>query len=160
VAKFLGQNRLPVTRIHGDRTQPQRVKAIEGFKSGEFRILVATDIAARGIDISHIAHVINYDLPQVPEDYVHRIGRTARAGAEGEAVSILVPEDREMWGRIQKLIGKKDAPGADPRAQRQAPTPTSSAPATAKTAAPSPAKPGGAGRRRRRHRKGPRPSHS
>ena len=119
VAKYLTQYRLPVARIHGDRTQGQRTRAMDGFRSGEFRILVATDIAARGLDISHIAHVINYDLPQVPEDYVHRIGRTARAGAEGEAVSILTPEDREMWGRIQRLItGVKT--GARPPAPRQA----------------------------------------
>jgi superfamily II DNA/RNA helicase len=122
VAKFLTQFRLPVARIHGDRTQGQRTRAMEGFRSGEFRILVATDIAARGLDISHIAHVINYDLPQVPEDYVHRIGRTARAGAEGEAVSILTPEDREMWGRIQKLVrGDRHAGGpAQPQPRRTA----------------------------------------
>jgi ATP-dependent RNA helicase RhlE len=134
VAKFLGQYNLPVARIHGDRTQGQRNRAMDGFRSGEFRILVATDIAARGLDISHIGHVINYDLPQVPEDYVHRIGRTARAGAEGEAVSILGPEDREMWGRIQKLIG-----GKAPALVAAASAPRS-APAGAK---PAPARPNG-----------------
>lgn len=122
VAKFLAQHKLPVTRIHGNRTQAQRNKAIDGFKSGEFRIMVATDIAARGIDIPHIGHVINYDLPQVPEDYVHRIGRTARAGAEGEALSILCPEDRDMWNRIQKLIDPSLKPTARPVATPSAPT--------------------------------------
>ncbi|MCX6128498.1 MAG: DEAD/DEAH box helicase, partial [Proteobacteria bacterium] len=81
VAKFLSKFGHSVARLHGDRTQSQRDAAIKGFRTGTFRILVATDIAARGLDIPHIAHVINYDLPQSPEDYVHRIGRTARAGA-------------------------------------------------------------------------------
>ncbi|HCF56592.1 MAG TPA: ATP-dependent helicase, partial [Myxococcales bacterium] len=70
-----------VARIHGDRTQGQRQKALEGFRNGDFRVLVATDIAARGLDVEQIGHVVNYDLPQVPEDYVHRVGRTARAAA-------------------------------------------------------------------------------
>jgi ATP-dependent RNA helicase RhlE len=144
VAKYLGQYALPVARIHGDRTQGQRVRAMDGFRSGEFRILVATDIAARGLDISHIAHVINYDLPQVPEDYVHRIGRTARAGADGEAVSILTPEDKEMWGRIQKLIGGK---GAVPKTHPQQP---------ARIAAGE-SRPGGGGKNRRRRNWGNRP---
>jgi ATP-dependent RNA helicase DeaD len=91
-------------RIHGDRTQKQRTDAIEGFRRGSFKILVATDIAARGIDIPHIAHVINYDLPMVPEDYVHRIGRTARAGAEGRALSLLTPEDRGQWKEISRFL--------------------------------------------------------
>lgn len=104
VAAYLEEYGHDVTRLHGGRTQGQRNSAVSGFKDGRFRILVATDIAARGIDISHIAHVINYDLPQVPEDYVHRIGRTARAGADGQAVSFVTPEDRHQWKEISKML--------------------------------------------------------
>jgi len=92
-------------RIHGGRTQGQRRIALEEFKEGRARILVATDIAARGLDISHIAHVINFDLPQVAEDYVHRVGRTARAGAEGDSLSLLTPEDRDLWKDVLKTLG-------------------------------------------------------
>jgi superfamily II DNA/RNA helicase len=106
VARHLEQYGHVVTRLHGGRTQGQRNTAIAGFREGRFRILVATDIAARGIDISHIAHVINYDLPQVPEDYVHRVGRTARAGAEGQAVSLITPEDRPQWREISRLLDR------------------------------------------------------
>ena len=105
VMNRLKEEGLKVTRIHGGRTQSQRRQAIDQFREGKFLILVATDIAARGLDIHHIAHVINYDLPRNPEDYIHRVGRTARAGAEGEALCFLTPEDRELWGRILKLMG-------------------------------------------------------
>lgn len=103
----------PVTRIHGDRTLAQRRTAIEGFRSGQFRILVATDIAARGLDIADIAHVINYDLPQVPEDYIHRIGRTARNGKGGQALTFLTPEDRTMWRLIARLTSGGTLKGSD-----------------------------------------------
>jgi ATP-dependent RNA helicase DeaD len=96
-----------VTRIHGGRSQGQRNRALSDFRDGVVRVLVATDIAARGIDISHVAHVINYDLPQVPEDYVHRIGRTARAGRAGEAMSFISSDDVEMWRNIEKLLAQK-----------------------------------------------------
>jgi ATP-dependent RNA helicase DeaD len=115
VAKYLEEFGHPVTRLHGGRTQGQRNQAVSGFRDGRFRILVATDIAARGIDISHIAHVINYDLPQQAEDYVHRIGRTARAGAEGAAVSLLTPEDRLQWREISSLLAKKSGVSAPRR---------------------------------------------
>lgn len=108
VARYLSERGYKASRIHGDRSQKQRNDAIEGFRGGHFRILVATDIAARGIDISHIAHVINYDLPMVPEDYVHRIGRTARAGADGQALSLLTPEDKAQWREISRLLAKID----------------------------------------------------
>lgn len=106
VFKYLMTGGYSVARVHGGRTQAQRNTAIQGFKKGEFRVLVATDIAARGLDISHIAHVINYDLPMVPEDYIHRIGRTARAGRDGEAVSFVTPEDRGQWRMITKMLQK------------------------------------------------------
>jgi superfamily II DNA/RNA helicase len=104
VAKYLAACGMDVNRIHGGRSQGQRNSALAAFREGKARILVATDIAARGIDVEGIAHVINYDLPQVPEDYVHRIGRTGRAGAKGHAVSLVTPEDRSQWREIAKLL--------------------------------------------------------
>ena len=90
--------------IHGDLRQSKRDRVINSFRKGLKRILIATDVAARGLDIPLIQHVINFDLPQVPEDYVHRIGRTARAGTEGSALTFLTPDDRSMWNEISKLI--------------------------------------------------------
>ncbi len=107
VSRNLESFGIKVTRIHGGRSQGQRVRALSDFKDGRVRVLVATDIAARGIDISHVAHVINYDLPQVPEDYVHRIGRTARAGRAGEAMSFISSDDMEQWKNIEKLLFRK-----------------------------------------------------
>ena len=90
--------------LHGDLRQNKRTSVITGFRKESFRVLVATDVAARGLDIPHIEHVINYDLPQCPEDYIHRVGRTARAGAEGVAVNFLSPSDGIKWKAIQKLL--------------------------------------------------------
>ena len=90
--------------IHGDLKQSQRELILNKFRNKKYRILVATDIAARGLDISHIEHVINYDLPQKPEDYIHRIGRTARAGLKGSALSFIIPNDKHLWNSIDKLI--------------------------------------------------------
>jgi len=90
--------------IHGDLQQRRRDRVIAEFRDKKFRVLVATDVAARGLDIPHIEHVINYDLPQVPEDYIHRIGRTARAGAEGSAVNFVTPAEANKWRAIHKLI--------------------------------------------------------
>jgi len=95
--------------IHGDLEQRQRERVLTAFREKRHRILVATDIASRGLDIPHIEHVINYDLPQAPEDYIHRLGRTARAGADGAAISFIAPEDALKWRAIQKLL--------DPNAQ-------------------------------------------
>jgi superfamily II DNA/RNA helicase len=106
LARYLNTYGLEVGRLHGGRSQGQRNSALNAFRSGEMRILVATDIAARGIDVAEIAHVINYDLPQAPEDYIHRIGRTGRAGMKGQALSILTPEDRSQWHAISKLLQK------------------------------------------------------
>ncbi len=90
--------------IHGNLRQSKRERVINGFRNGKSRILIATDVAARGLDIPLIQHVINYDLPQVPEDYIHRIGRTGRAGKEGSALTFLTASDRSMWNSISKLI--------------------------------------------------------
>ncbi len=95
-----------VARLHSMRTQAQREQALEGFKSGKYRILVATDIAARGIDVANIAHVINYDIPQTPDDYVHRVGRTARAEASGRATTIVTLLETGEMKSIEKAIGK------------------------------------------------------
>jgi len=102
VARMLLNLGHDVDRIHGDRSQSQRTQAIEGFRKGRFRILIATDIAARGIDIPHIEHVINYDLPQCSDDYIHRIGRTGRAGAGGCALALVTPEDEQQWREIRR----------------------------------------------------------
>ncbi len=107
LSRYLESYGYKVARIHGNRSQAQRRMAIEGFAKGHFRILVATDIASRGLDIENIAHVINYDLPQVPEDYIHRIGRTARNGRGGQALCLLTPDDRQMWRSISRLTERK-----------------------------------------------------
>ena len=94
------------TRIHGDRSQSQRETALRSFKSGKTRVLVATDVAARGIDVDLVSHVINYDVPVVPEDYVHRIGRTGRAGNEGRAITLLTAAEEHTMRAIEKLTGQ------------------------------------------------------
>ena len=103
IAKDLTKQGIPAAAIHGNKSQTARVTALENFKAGKTKVLVATDIAARGIDISELSHVFNYDLPEVPETYVHRIGRTARAGADGTAVSFCAPEEKEYLAGIEKL---------------------------------------------------------
>ena len=90
--------------LHGDLRQNKRSRILKDFRDDKFRILIATDIASRGLDVPHIEHVINYDLPQVPEDFIHRIGRTARAGSVGEALSFVTPNDKRMWKSIEKLM--------------------------------------------------------
>lgn len=109
MATRLRKERHSADAIHGDLRQNQRDRVISGFREKKHRILVATDIAARGLDIPHIEHVINYDLPQCPEDYIHRIGRTARAGAEGSAICLISPDDRGKWKAIQRLIDPEAA---------------------------------------------------
>jgi ATP-dependent RNA helicase RhlE len=106
VARDLSRAGIPADAIHGNKSQTARIKALGSFKSGKLRALVATDIAARGIDIDDLTHVINYEIPNVPETYVHRIGRTGRAGASGTAISFCDREERAFLRDIQKLIGK------------------------------------------------------
>jgi len=95
-----------VNRIHADRSQPQREAALSEFRDGRARVLVATDIAARGLDVEAVSHVINYDVPVVPEDYVHRVGRTGRAGKLGKAITIVTPVDELSMRAIERLIGQ------------------------------------------------------
>jgi ATP-dependent RNA helicase RhlE len=95
---------IPAAALHGNKSQNARLKALEGFKAGQVRALVATDIAARGLDIDQLPHVVNYELPAVPEDYVHRIGRTGRAGESGEAISLVCREEYTEWRGIERLL--------------------------------------------------------
>ena len=106
VAEELTQNGIPAEAIHGDKSQAARTRALAGFKNGKVRALIATDIASRGIDVDKITHVINFDMPDECESYVHRIGRTARAGADGSAVSLVVPRDRYYLHVVEKFINK------------------------------------------------------
>ena len=94
-------------RIHGNRSQAQRTEALAGFKSGKYRVLVATDIAARGIDISELGHVVNFDVPQTPDDYIHRVGRTARAETTGDAFTFISPDEEPMLRDIERVVGKR-----------------------------------------------------
>jgi len=107
IARNLSKNKIEASTIHGDRTQNQRQKALNRFKDGQTRVLVATDIAARGIDIDKLGYVINYDIPNEPETYVHRIGRCGRAGEEGVSISISEPEENAYIRDIEKLIDQK-----------------------------------------------------
>lgn len=102
----LDESGLRVTCLHGDRTQSQRLQALEGFRRGTYQVLVATDIAARGLDIERISHVINYDVPGCPEDYLHRVGRTARAGADGQALTLMTPAEIGQVRGIERWLGQ------------------------------------------------------
>lgn len=107
LAKSLAAASYGVDELHADRTPAQRLRTMQGFRERAFPILVATNIAARGLDVRHVTHVINYDLPEVPEDYVHRIGRTGRAGDEGDALMLVSPEEAGLLARIEKQLGRK-----------------------------------------------------
>jgi len=109
LAEQLEDDGINSSAIHGNKSQSARTKALADFKKGEVRVLVATDIAARGLDIDQLPHVVNYELPNVPEDYVHRIGRTGRAGKEGEAVSLVCVDERDFLRDIERLL-KRDIP--------------------------------------------------
>jgi len=105
VARAVGAAGHRVTRLHADRSMSQRREALDGFRSGRYRVLIATDIAARGIDVPEIAHVVNFDMPHTAEDYIHRIGRTARAEASGRATSFAAPEEHEQLRAIERHLG-------------------------------------------------------
>ncbi len=107
LAQQLERDGITSAAIHGNKSQGARTRALADFKASEVRVLVATDIAARGLDIEQLPHVVNYELPNVPEDYVHRIGRTGRAGASGEAISLVSPEERKLQLDIERLLKRK-----------------------------------------------------
>lgn len=132
LARHLERGGLSATAIHGDKSQLERMKALDAFKAGEMAVLVATDVAARGLDIPDLPCVINFDLPTTPEDYVHRIGRTGRAGAKGTAYSFTVKSNGRALKEIEKLIGKafvcEELQGFEPRAARASRAPVEAAP--------------------------------
>jgi ATP-dependent RNA helicase RhlE len=107
LAEQLVKRGIKAERIHGNRSQPQRTAALAGFKTGHYRVLVATDIAARGIDIEALGHVVNFDVPEAPDDYIHRVGRTARAGEVGDAFTFVAPDEENDLRGIEKAIGKR-----------------------------------------------------
>ena len=107
VGSLLKRQNHSVAILHSNRTQAERERSLKGFRDGKFEVLVATDIASRGLDIANVSHVVNYDVPQHPEDYVHRIGRTGRAAATGDAFTIMVAEDRQHMEAVERFIGKK-----------------------------------------------------
>jgi ATP-dependent RNA helicase RhlE len=121
LTQYLSDRRVRVGRIHGNRSQRQRTEALERFRSGFYRVLVATDIAARGIDVEELGHVVNFDVPAVPDDYVHRVGRTGRAAATGDAFTFVSPQEESDMRRIEHAIGKRlprvTQPGFDVPAQ-------------------------------------------
>ena len=124
LAEHLVRHRVNAARIHGNRSQPQRTEALAGFKSGKYRVLVATDIAARGIDVEALSHVVNFDVPAVPDDYIHRVGRTGRAELTGEAFTFVSPEEEGDLRSIERAIGRTlprvTLPDFDYRARPQA----------------------------------------
>jgi ATP-dependent RNA helicase RhlE len=107
VANALAKHKVEAERIHGDRSQAQRSRALKAFKQGRYRVLVATDVAARGIDVVDLGHVINYDVPAEPADYIHRIGRTARASKTGDAITFVSREEADLFAQIEHSIGKR-----------------------------------------------------
>ncbi|HEX3579619.1 MAG TPA: DEAD/DEAH box helicase [Thermoanaerobaculia bacterium] len=107
VFEQLERHKVRVARIHGNRSQAQRTDALAGFKNGRYQILVATDIAARGIDVEALSHVVNFDVPGMPEDYIHRVGRTARAELTGDAITFVAPEEENDLRAIERAIGKR-----------------------------------------------------
>jgi len=107
LADFLDKNGVPCARIHGNRSQSQRTAALAGFKQGRFQVLVATDIAARGIDVEALGSVVNFDVPNQPEDYIHRVGRTARARLKGDAYTLVSPEEERSFSAIERALGRR-----------------------------------------------------
>jgi ATP-dependent RNA helicase RhlE len=127
LAQALEKSGINADAIHGNKSQPQRTRVLKRFKDNELQVLVATDIAARGLDIEELPHVVNFDLPHVAEDYVHRIGRTGRAGMSGEAVSLVSHEDRPLMAAVERLMNRKVEqrviPGFEPGGRSHAPQP-------------------------------------
>src|SRR5439155_22650685 len=117
VVRALAKSGLDAAAIHGNKSQGQRERVLAAFRTGSVRTLIATDIAARGIEVEGISHVVNYDMPNIPESYVHRIGRTARAGADGIAISFCDAEERSFLRDIEKLI-RMSIPATDRRTQK------------------------------------------
>jgi ATP-dependent RNA helicase RhlE len=163
LARALEKNGLVTDAIHGDKTQQTRMEALAAFKEGKLQVLVATDVAARGLDIDDLPLVVNYELPHVPEDYIHRIGRTGRAGASGEAISLVAPEEERYLADIERLLKKTittTAPeGFDVSAAREERPPraprgrsTESAPRAARARAPGPKPVAGSAEGVARHR--------
>lgn len=107
LAKFLGKKGISSDRIHGNRSQNQRTRTLAKFKAGKTRVLCATDVASRGIDVEELSHVVNFDIPHVADDYIHRVGRTARAGATGDAFSFVTPKDRNQVRAIERAVGRE-----------------------------------------------------
>jgi ATP-dependent RNA helicase RhlE len=145
LARQLEKDGLETSAIHGDKTQGARIEALDAFKEGKLEVLVATDVAARGLDVDDLPLVVNYELPHVPEDYIHRIGRTGRAGATGEAISFVAPDEEKYLADIERLLKRKIAPsepaGFDPMsAAARSPSPRSRGTTHARTegAAPAP----------------------
>jgi ATP-dependent RNA helicase RhlE len=125
LAATLIKHHVSTERIHGDRSQAQRTRALDDFKRGKYRVLVATDIAARGIDIVELGHVVNFDVPMVADDYVHRVGRTARAKATGDAITFVAPDEEKYFAQIERALGRrlerKKSPSLPPPASAPAP---------------------------------------
>jgi ATP-dependent RNA helicase RhlE len=130
LAEQLCRDGIEATAIHGNKSQGARTKALAGFKAGEVRVLVATDLASRGLDIEELPHVVNYELPHVPEDYVHRIGRTGRAGSAGEAISLVSPDEGPLLADIEKLLKRKLERTPAPEFERRAASPAEPGPQT------------------------------
>jgi superfamily II DNA/RNA helicase len=158
LATSLKRARFSAGQIHGDMDQSDRIAEFDRFKSGEITILVASDVAARGLDVRGVSHVINFDVPWQPDDYIHRIGRTGRAGDKGIAITLATREDAEAVGAIEKMLGQKiarttSAPAVLARVAEQAPKPAAEEPAAEEPAAEQPAAPA-----EKRGRRRPRPS--
>jgi ATP-dependent RNA helicase RhlE len=128
LARQLEKDGLKTTAIHGDKSQAARLEALDDFKAAKVQVMVATDVAARGLDIDDLPLVVNYELPYVPEDYIHRIGRTGRAGASGEAISFCAPEEEKLLAEIERLLKRSipvvaadlDTAKPEPRPRREA----------------------------------------
>ncbi len=166
VAEHLEASEVRAEALHGNKSQPAREKSLDRFRTGRARVLVATDIASRGIDVKGISHVINFDLPVEPESYVHRIGRTARAGADGIAISFCDNSERPALRAIERMMGLKVQPVGEVPAETAEPRASKGRPGQYRPQArPFASKPGGAKgpsaeQQRRRRNRGSRPAYA